>query len=195
MRRLSIIVPVLITGVALYFALGFGADAIRILFSPVLGLDNPGFAQVVYDIARLASFGTDGVLRLAAFFGAAKLAVAVICAIHIIERIGSLWGHTVDHDFLDAGLLLAILLTFAAAIPALVEVSPMLLAQHRPVFWLASLAATLGVLETLVQRDNVVLRATAPFRSETGPSLPARRYRVSALRWEQLRRAAGGPGR
>lgn len=190
MRRLSVVVPVLITGVALYFALGFGADAIRILRSPAYGLDNPGFARVVYDLGHILSLGPDGLVRLAVFFGATKLAVAVICSIHVIERIGSLWGHTVDHDFLDAGLLIAIILTFIAAIPALIEVSPILLAQHRPVFWLAGLAATLGVIEALAQSENA-LEPQSRAAAVTAAILPPRRGRTSTLRWDELRRAAG----
>jgi hypothetical protein len=189
MRRLSVVVPVLITGVALYFALGFGADSVRILTSPVYGLDNPGFARIIYDVGRLMALGPDGLMRLAMFFGATKLAVAAICSIHVVERIGSLWGHKVDHDFLDAGLLLAILLTFVAAIPALIEVSPMLLAQHRPTFWLAGLAATLSVLEALTQNEAAF--QPPPRRVESG-FLPPRRKGASTLRWDQLRRAAGG---
>lgn len=195
MRRLSIVVPVLITGVALYFAFGFGADALRILASPIYGLEQPGFATMVYDLARLWSLGPDGIMRLALFFGTAKLAVAVICTIHVIERIGSVWGHRVDHDFLDAGLLLAIMLTFLAAIPALMEVSPLLLAQHRPIFWLAGLAATLGVLEALFQKEHAAELLSAPRRRRPAVALPARRAGVTAMRWEQLRRAAGGQGR
>lgn len=191
MRRLSIIGPVLITGIALYFALGFGADAIRILLSPAHGLEKPAFARVIYDIARLADLGPEGIAALALFFGTAKLAVAVICSIHVMERIASFWGHMVDHEFLDAGLLLAVLLTFAAAIPAVLENSPILLAQHRPTFWLAGLAATLGMLEALVQKEKA---AQAPWqrvpRTDIA-ALPPRRGRVSAWRWEQLRRAAG----
>ncbi|MGE3145771.1 MAG: hypothetical protein AB7K35_09310, partial [Pseudorhodoplanes sp.] len=124
----------------------------------------------------------------------AKLAVAVICTIHVIERIGSVWGHRVDHDFLDAGLLLAIMLTFLAAIPALMEVSPLLLAQHRPIFWLAGLAATLGVLEALFQKENAAELLSAP-RERRPAALPARRAGVTAMRWEQLRHAAGWSGR
>lgn len=194
MRRLSLVVPVIITGIALYFALGFGSDAARILFSPVYGLDNPAFARIVRDIGMLVGLGPDGLMLLALFLGTLKLAVAVICAIHILERVASLRGFKVDHEFLDAGLLLAVLLAFIASLPALLEASPILIAPHRPIFWLAGLAATLGMLEGITQQEEMHADAAGERRAQPAAvsALPPRRLGAGAARWNDLRKLAGG---
>jgi hypothetical protein len=195
MRRLSLVVPVIVTGIALYFALGFGSDAARILFSPVYGLDNPAFARIVRDVGMLVGLGPDGLMLLALFLGTLKLAVAVICAIHILERVASLRGFKVDHEFLDAGMLLAVLLAFIASLPALIEASPILIAPHRPIFWLAGLAATLGMLEEMTQQEEEMRTNVAGERhvqAAAVSTLSPRRLGAGAARWNDLRQLAGG---
>ncbi|NWG23526.1 MAG: hypothetical protein HXY30_03765 [Pseudorhodoplanes sp.] len=196
MRRLSLVVPVIITGIALYFALGFGSDAARILTSPVYGLDNPAFARIVRDVGMIAGLGPDGLMLLALFLGTLKLAVAVICAIHILERLASLRGFKIDHEFLDAGMLLAVLLAFIASLPALIEASPILIAPHRPIFWLAGLAATLGMLEGMAQPQKTTRTAAVEGeRAIANAVLPPRRLGASAARWNDLRKLAVRQGR
>ena len=43
MRRFSVAIPVLITGVCLYFVFAFGREAIAIFSSPIWGLENQRF--------------------------------------------------------------------------------------------------------------------------------------------------------
>jgi hypothetical protein len=74
------------------------------------------------------------------------------------------------------------------ALPALLEAAPHLLAPHRPALWLAGLAATLSMIERVTQSEEFMRAAV---RSPI-VTLPPRRARVSALRWDYLRREARG---
>ena len=96
MRRLSYAIPCLIVAVAFYFAAAFGRDAVQILTSPVYGLDQTSFARAVHDLGGLADLGPRGLIRLAAFLGTIKLAVAVVFAIHVADRVRRLAGGTVN---------------------------------------------------------------------------------------------------
>jgi hypothetical protein len=73
-----------IVAIALYFALVWGYDGLRILTSPSYGLEDVW--RFVFAIGRLFSLGPIGLIKLAAFFGALKIAVACICVIHIVDR-------------------------------------------------------------------------------------------------------------
>ena len=187
MRRYSVAIPVLVTGVCLYFVCAFGHEATMIFSSPIWGLENDVFARAVYDIGRLAALEPGGLARLAAFMGALKLAVAVVFALHLIDRFHPLRKNEINHELLDAGALLAVCVTFIAAMPALLESSPQFLAVHRPALWLAGLAATLSMIERI--------ESEKPGEAITVPSaivaLPPRRRGVSASRWDDLRREAG----
>jgi hypothetical protein len=66
-----------IVAIALYFALVWGYDGLRILTSPSYGLEDVW--RFVFAIGRLFSLGPIGLIKLAAFFGALKIAVACIC--------------------------------------------------------------------------------------------------------------------
>ncbi|MES1155144.1 MAG: hypothetical protein ABUL48_01815, partial [Pseudorhodoplanes sp.] len=124
MRRFSIAIPVLVTGVCLYFVFVFGRDAIMIFSSPIWGLENNMFARAVYDIGRLANLGPNGLIQLAAFLGSLKLAVAVMFALHLVDRFRPSRDTEINHELLDAGALLAVCVTFVMAMPALLESSP-----------------------------------------------------------------------
>ena len=128
----------------------------------------------------------DGLVRLAAFLGALKLAVAVVFALYLANRFNPYRRSELDHDLLDAAALLAVCATAIVALPALLEATPQLLAPHRPALWLAGLAATLSMIERLVESEQLE-PATVTVRA----ALPPRRGRVSALRWDYLRREAG----
>ena len=77
-------------GVALYFTLVWGYDGLRVLTSPSYGLEDVWRSQFVFAIGSVFGLGPIGLIKLAAFFGAVKLAVAGICAVHILDRLRAL---------------------------------------------------------------------------------------------------------
>jgi hypothetical protein len=187
MRRFSLTIPFLVTGVCFYFAVVFGREAIAVLTSPSGGLENPVFARAVYGIGLLAGLETKGLLRLAAFLATLKLATAVLFALHLLDRFNPLRTAEINHELLDTAALLCVCVTAVLASPALLEVAPQLLAPHRPALWLAGLAATLSMIERAAQEET-----PQPVRVTSRCALPPRRMNVSARRWDYLRREAKG---
>ena len=105
MRKLSGAAVAMILAIALYFTLFWGFDALRILTSPTYGLEDVWRSQFVFAIGGLFGLSPIGLLKLAAFFGALKLAVAGICAVHILDRLGALVGGKADSEVLEGGLI------------------------------------------------------------------------------------------
>jgi hypothetical protein len=60
-----------------------------------------------------------GLVKLAAFFGAVYLTTSLVFVLHIGSRIGALRSGRISHDLLDAGLILAVMSTLVAATPAI----------------------------------------------------------------------------
>ncbi len=87
MRKVSGATVAMIPGVALYFTLFWGFEALRMLTSRTYGLEDVWRSRFVFAIGRLFELGPMGLIKLAAFFGTLKLAVAVICAVHIADRL------------------------------------------------------------------------------------------------------------
>ncbi len=193
MRRVSRSIPFLIVGVSLYFVAVFGRDAIAHLASPVWGFDDRDFARAVFDIGAAFGAGPRGLVMLAAFFAALQLAVAILFAFYVATRMAGLFGGETQHEMLDAGVVLALIATFFAAAPALLEATPQLLAQHRPVLWLAGLAATLSLIERAMESERPSRLACQEQRAsaERYPGRPRRRCGAGARRWDILRRQAG----
>lgn len=195
MRWFPRAVPYLICSVAVYFALWFGLEALRIFLSPVYGLDDPAFAHIVRGIGYRVDLASAGLPKLAAFFGAVKLAIATLFAVYLVNRLCTFWREELEHEILDAGLVLVVLVTIVAAIPALFDGAVNLLAQYRLPLWLAGLAATLSMIERL--KDDKDLTRVGALEAEAGArrvfttiALPAQRCGVSALRWNILRKSA-----
>jgi hypothetical protein len=188
MRRFSASIPVLVTGVCLYFVFAFGRDALAVFASPIWGFENSDFARALHGIGRWFDLAPAGLVRLAAFIGALKLAVATAFALHLIDRFHPHRVAGINHELLDAAAFLAVFTAFVLAMPALLENAPHLLAPHRPALWLAGLAATLSMIERVAENyDFEPVAKAAP-----AVSMPRRRNDVSALRWEALRREARG---
>ena len=61
-----------IVAIALYFALVWGYDGLRILTSPSYGLEDVWRSQFVFAIGRLFSLGPIGLIKLAALFRSAQ---------------------------------------------------------------------------------------------------------------------------
>ena len=153
MRWLPTAIPILIAVIALDFAMVFGFESARIFTSPIYGLDKPAFASLVYGIGGLADVKPQGLVRLAAFFGAVYLTTSVVFVLHLGSRVGALRGGRISHDLLDAGLILAVLSTIVAATPAILAGASEILVQERLPLGLVGLAATLSMIERLPESD------------------------------------------
>jgi hypothetical protein len=98
----------IIVAIALYFAVVWGYDGVRILSSPSYGLDEVWRSQFIFTLGSLFGLGPIGLIKLAAFFGALKLAVAFICLVHIADRFRSLSRGQANSEILEAGLILIV---------------------------------------------------------------------------------------
>lgn len=200
MRWLPKAIPILIAIIALDFAMVFGFEAWRILTSPIHGLDKPAFASLVHGIGALADLKAQGLLKLAAFFGAVYLTTSLVFVLHIGSRIRALRGGRISHDLLDAGLILAVVSTMVAATPAILNGATDILVQERLPLWLVGLAATLSMIERVDEADTpqpaFIERMASRLharqkRSQTFAVSPAVRNDAVPQRWNSLRDEAG----
>ena len=111
MRKLSSAAVVIIMGVALYFAVVWGYEGLRMLTSSSYGLEDVWRSQFVFAIGSVFGLGPIGLIKLAAFFGALKLAVASICAVPVLDRLRALVRGKTDSEILEAGLILVVLIS------------------------------------------------------------------------------------
>jgi len=147
MRKVSGATVATILGIALYFTLFWGFDALRMLTSPTYGLEDVWRSQFVFGIGRLFGLTPIGLIQLAAFFGTLKLAVAAICAVHIADRLRCLAGGKPASDVLEGGLILVVLITIASVGPAVWSHNTELLREHVIQLALAALATALCIVE------------------------------------------------
>ena len=163
MQKISIAAVALIVAIALYFTLFWGYDAFRILSSPSYGLEDVWRSQFIFAIGRLLGLGPVGLVKLAAFFGALKLAVACICAIHIVDRFRCMMSGQANSEILEAGLILIALINIASIGPAVSSHSSDLIREHILQLLLAGLAVALCILErSYIRRDEPTTAATSP---------------------------------
>lgn len=185
MRSFPKSIPFLVASIALYFVCYFGVEALRVMLSPVYGLEYAQFARIVYGMGRLVGAGPDGLVWIAIVFGAVKMAIALLFGVYLVNRLGGRLGREVDHEIIDAAVTLTVAVTVVAAIPAVFDGAADLLAHYRLPLWLAGLAITLCLIERVV--DDQAPR----YRSSVVPwppvKLPPRRGRISTLRWDVLR--------
>lgn len=147
MRKASIASVALIVSIALYFALAWGFDGIRALRSSNYGLDDVWRAQVIFEIGRYAGLGPLGLLKLAAFFAAVKVAVAGFCALHIISRFRSFVGRETRADMLEGALIIVVAISIVSAGPAVWSDNAQLLRENVIQLALAALATALCLIE------------------------------------------------
>jgi hypothetical protein len=147
MRKLSGAAVAMIMGVALYFTLLWGFDALRILTSPTYGLEDVWRSQFVFAIGSWFSLGPIGLLKLAAFIGALKLAVAGICTVHILDRLRTVFGGKADSEVLEGGLILVVLICIASVGPAVWSQSAELVREDTIQLTLAAIATALCIVE------------------------------------------------
>ncbi len=193
MRRLSNSISIIICGIAAYFALHWGTDAVLIFASPLHGMESDSFARIVESFARTFSLSPERMLICATAFGALKFGVAGIFAVYLVRRLTGLAGVAPDHDLLEAGLVLVVVTIATMALPFVVTESATALNQFRVPLWLVGLAATLTMVERAAESEPASRVRTWERERGSHPipaTLPRQRGRVSALRWNELRRQA-----
>jgi hypothetical protein len=146
-QKLSNATEALIIAIAVYFTLFWGYDGLCILTSPSYGLDEVWRSQFVFAIGRVFGLGPIGLIKLAAFFGTLKLAVACICAIHIVDRIRCMKRGTANSDILEAALILVVAISIASVGPASWSHNADLMREHTFQLLFAAFAAGLCIFE------------------------------------------------
>src|SRR6185312_14298066 len=86
--------------------------------SPAYGLEDVWRSQVVFGIGRLAGFGPEALIKLAAVLGALKLTVAGVCAVYVLDRFRTMFRAKPQNEILETGLLLAVGITIVSVAPA-----------------------------------------------------------------------------
>jgi len=150
MRKLSGAAVAVIVGVALYFTLFWGYDGLRVLTSPSYGLDDVWRSQFIFAIGSIFGLSPIGLIKLAAFFGAVKLAVAAFCAVHIIDRMRTIIAGKADTEILEGGLILVVAISIMSVGPAVWSQNADLVREQTIQLLLAAVATAL----CLVERSN-----------------------------------------
>jgi hypothetical protein len=153
MRKVSSATVATILAIALYFTLFWGFDALRILTSPTYGLEDVWRSQYVFGVGRMFGLAPVALLQLAAFFGTLKLAVAVVCAIHLVDRLRSLAGGKPASEVLEGGMALVVLISAVSAGPAIWSQNNELVREQVIQLVLAGLAIALCMVERSYRKD------------------------------------------
>ena len=176
MRKISIAAVAMILAISLYFTLFWGYDAFRVLTSPTYGLEDVWRSQFIFSIGRLFGLGPIGLIKLAAFFGTLKLAVACICAIHIADRLRCMTRGQANSDILEAGLILVVLISIASVGPAAWSQSADLMREHAFQLLFAGLAVALCIVErSYLHSDTATEMVPATAQGATWSSIWRRR--------------------
>jgi hypothetical protein len=99
--------------------------------------------------------GPIGLIKLAAFFGAVKLAVAGICAVHILDRLRALMGGTANSEILEGGLILVVAISIVSVGPAVWSQNAGLVRETTIQLILAAVATALCLVERSYGRPAV----------------------------------------
>jgi len=169
MRKVSSATVAMILGIALYFTLFWGFDALRMLTSPTYGLEDVWRSQFVFGIGSVLGLGPIGLIKLAAFFATLKLAVAVICAVHIADRFRCLAGGKPASDILEGALILVVLVTIASVGPAVWSHNTDLVREQILQLLLAALATALCMVERSYSRLAAEAEPEATQTAATAP--------------------------
>jgi hypothetical protein len=147
MRKISVVTVAAIVCIAIYFTASWGFDGLRVLTSPTYGLEDVWSSQYVFGIGRLMGLAPQGLIQLAAFFGVLKLAVAAICALHIADRLRSLFRGNANLEIAEGGFVLAVLIAIASAVPAAMSHNVELMHAQGIQLAIAGLALALCMVE------------------------------------------------
>ncbi len=147
--------------IALYFALFWGFDALRILTSPAYGLEAAWHSQVVYWVGRWLGFGPHGLLQLAAGYGIVKFAVAGVFCVHLLDRARCWRSGKPDMDVLEMALFLVVIVSIVTVAPAIWQHDATLIRSCTMNLVFASLAAAMVAIERNEQEKDVARVADA----------------------------------
>ncbi len=168
MRKLSGAAAVIIIGVALYFTLFWGYDGLHMLTSPSYGLEDVWRAQFVFAIGSVFGLGPIGLIKLAAFFAAIKLAVAAVCALYVVARLRALKGGKADSDILEGGLILVVVISIVAVGPAVLSQNADLVREQTVQLILAAVGTALCLVERRQAWPATTAKAAAMVKLVTG---------------------------
>jgi len=161
MRMLSAVAGAIVVGVAFYFTLFWGSEALRMLTSSTWGLDEGSRSQFLFVIGGMLGLKPLGLIKLAAFFAVLKLAVAVICAIHILDRFRTLVSGKADTDVLEVALMFIVAISILAVGPAVWSQEVSLAREYTLQLGLAGLAVALCLFERRAERPTAAKQAPA----------------------------------
>ncbi|MGC1464882.1 MAG: hypothetical protein WA792_04035 [Pseudolabrys sp.] len=164
MRLASGTVMMMILAIALYFTCAWGLDALHILTSPTYGLEDTWRSQFVFGMGSLFDASPETLLRIAAVFGAVKLIAAGVFGLHVLDRLRSLVRGHADPEILEAGLILVVIASLAAAAPALWTHNGDIARDQTVPLLLAALTAALVMAERAFKpaEAEVAAEAAAP---------------------------------
>ena len=156
MRKASGAAVAMILAIALYFTVSWGYDALRMLTGPAYGLEDVSRSQFIFVVGHLFGLEPTGLIKLSAFFATLKLAAASICAVHILDRMRTMFGGKADTDILEAGLILIVAISIVSVGPAVWMHDSALLREHTIQLLLAAVATALCVVERKYNNDTQV---------------------------------------
>ena len=166
MRKASTATVALIVAIALYFTLTWGLEGLRALTSANYGLDDVWRSQLVFDLGRLFHLTPVGIIKLAAFVAAMKLAVAGICGVHILDRFRSFAGGNADPQILEGALSIVVVFSFLSVAPAVWSGNAQIVREYAIHILLACLALALCIAERNILAMPIVER---PAEEEAHP--------------------------
>jgi len=148
MRWLGNLAAAAVMGIALYFAVCWAGEALRVFTSPTYGLDEFAESQEVFGIGRALALHGSGLFRAAAFLGAFRLVGALAFALYAAGRVRAfLLGKPCAYEMLEAALTLVVLLSFVTLLAAVLEESGSLLRANGLQLLLAAAAAIFNIIE------------------------------------------------
>jgi hypothetical protein len=153
MRKASTATVALIVGIALYFTLTWGFDGLKALTAPNYGLEDVWRSQLVFTAARLLHLDPLGVIKLAAFVAAMKVAVAGICGVHLVDRFRSFVGGSADPQILEGALIIIVVFGFFSVAPAVWSANPEIVREYAMQILLACLGLALCIVERHLARS------------------------------------------
>lgn len=167
MRSAYAVVSVAIAG---YFATSWGLDALRIVSSPLYGLEQIKRSESIFAVARLTGFDPTASIAVAASLGAFDLATAAILVVYLLERLAGEQWLNAAHQTLEAALILVAaqsVTALVAGLPRLDGGSIRLSAIHLA---LVGIAVLLAVIERRAAANEAAAADAAEAPARSAPS-------------------------